>query len=246
MGRPHNLQRQADHKKGQELCKHCYSWLANKPWRAEHVHLFVYPQAEHRSLPKDFHSTKNIPVSDANKFGISIRRIGSLRSQSWKILRVTYRVLCPVLQLDLGVGVRTGSPLTAHAHFEGKCFRSSLRKPIKIVACHYHYSSVDFQVASKASSNHQSHRLDKKSEAGRRKKAHLKRLKEPQKVVPKAVQGCNYPSRWLLFLNFLNNTMSNDWSISYSWSFCRSLMFSSCVLCAQFGDPACDTAFAGC
>lgn len=107
-----------------------------------------------------------------------------------------------------GVGVRTGSPVTAHVHFEGKSFSSSLRKPIKIVACHYHYSSVDFQVASKGSSNHQSHRLDKKPEAGRRKEAHLKRLKEPRELHPKAMQACCYPSRCLFFLNLPNNTMS--------------------------------------
>lgn len=144
------------------------------------------------------------------------------------------------------VGARTRSPVTAHVPFEGKCFRSSLRKTIKIVTCYYHYSSVDFQVASKASSNHQSHRPDKKPKAGRRKEARLKRLKEPQELHPKAVHACNYPSRSLLFLNLPNHTMNNDWSIGHSWSFCRLFMLSSCVLCAHFGNPARDIAFVYC
>lgn len=52
------------------------------------------------------------------------------------------------------VGVRKGSPVAAHVRFERKCLRSNLRKTIKMVVGCYHYSSVDFQVASKAGNNH--------------------------------------------------------------------------------------------
>lgn len=101
---PCKLQTQACHKRGLGLHKHCCLWPANKPCGAERVHLVIVLMQTTGPCPKDFRSTKNSPVNYANKFGVSIRRIGNLRSQQWMFLRDAYGatcdlVLCTALQL---------------------------------------------------------------------------------------------------------------------------------------------------